>query len=116
MSTTLESWSQLQTGAGKILLVVYEEEAPSHLLPGYDWEPCALSLVLGHPASGLTTVSRPYHSSQESNQNATNSIASSSLPTAGFALLKTLLDNKRGSYSIEVSQGKPRWLVQVVIQ
>ncbi|MEE9421709.1 MAG: beta-ketoacyl synthase chain length factor [Gammaproteobacteria bacterium] len=111
----LESWCQLQTGAEKILLVVYEEEAPTHLLPDYNWEPCAISLVLGHTESQLATISRPLQSTQESGYASENSIASNSLATAGFPLLRTLLKNNSGTYCIEVSHSVLPWLAEVVI-
>ena len=111
----LESWCQLQTGAERILLVVYEEEAPVHLLPNYIWEPCAISLVLSHPASELAAISRPLQSTQKSGRAAVDSIASSSPAMAGLPLLKTLLKNNSGRYNVEVSQGVLPWLAEVVI-
>ena len=111
----LESWCQLQTGAEKILLVVYEEQAPSRLLPHYDWEPCALSLVLGHPSSGQATVSRPLQSTRESALNEEDHIATSSLAMAGFPLLKILHNSTSNTYCVKVSHGISPWLTEVVI-
>lgn len=111
----LESWCQLQSGAEKLLLVVYEEEAPTHLLPDYKWEPCAVSLVLGHPANGLASISRPIQSRQPSGLSLQDSISSSSLAMAGLPLLRTLLNNKSGVHRVEVSQGVLPWLAEVVV-
>lgn len=111
----LECWCQLQAGAEKLLLVVYEEEAPALLLPDYQWEPCAVALVLGHPADGLASISRPVQSRQPNGCTVQDSLSSSSPVMAGFPLLRTLLHNKSGVHCVEVSPGELPWLTEVVV-
>ncbi len=111
----LESWCQLQTGTEKVLLVVYEEEMPAHLLPDYQWEACAVSLVLSLPASGLASVSRPLQSSAESSPATKHKFSSRSPAMAGLALLRILLENNSGGHRVEVATGVSPWLAEVVI-
>ncbi|MEE9342040.1 MAG: beta-ketoacyl synthase chain length factor [Gammaproteobacteria bacterium] len=111
----LESWCQLQTGIEKVLLVIYEEEAPHYLLPEYHWEPCAVSLVLGQSTQNFSTISCPLQSTTINKQTSKKSISSKNPAMAGFPLLELLTTNNTGKHCIDVSQGSSPWLAEVVI-
>lgn len=107
----LEAGCQLLNGAERVLLVSYDEAMPAQFLPDYQWQGCAIALVLGAGSDAKATLSMPYQSPEKSSLETPFSLANPVL--AGLSLIKHLKAAKPDSREIVVSAGHPSWRVHL---
>lgn len=110
----LEVWCQLQAGVDRVLLVVYDEALPEGLLPNYNWQSCALALVLGAGEAGRPTIAAPFQAAGEQASAAADRLKPANPAMVGLALLRLLQQPLPGRQRIRLSGGAVQWLTDVV--
>lgn len=109
----LEAACQLQTQAGRLLLVVYDEPMPADLLPEFDWQACAFALLLGAPLEGLPIVSGPFVVDEGNAGDGPASLSSGTPAMAGLPLLQALRNPVTGRHRLPVTTGDDGWTIEL---
>ena len=125
----LEAWCQLRTGAGRVLLVVFDQAMPERLLPDYRWHDCGFALLLGHADTStdgkhLPLLRQPVQATPASQPATRLEQEAAEFPLhnpalAAVPLMRALVDAQQSPHpfhqTISLSTGPRPWSVELVL-
>ena len=111
----LEAWCQLQTVTEQVLLVVYDEDMPVHLLPDYDWKTCAFALVLSRDVRDRPLLQQPFQRDVSNRGPAVSDFRARNPAMTALPLFQALQQTTRGQQQITLSWGPRPWQVDMIM-
>jgi len=96
----LEAWSQIETGADRVLLVCYDETMPNTLKPEYNWQPCAVALVLGAAPGQRATLIVPLCTNPPADLACLEHLAKENPAMVALPLIQRLQEGSAGSCQV----------------
>lgn len=116
----LEAWCQLRTGADRVLLVVYDEALPGDLLPAWNWQSCAVALVLAAGEPGRPMIAAPFQlaggdqSADRQSAGGAERLQAANPAMVALPVLRLLQQPTPGCHRVSLSGGAQPWLTEVV--
>jgi len=109
----MEACCQINLGTEKLLLVCYDEGLTTPLLPGNNWDPLAVALVLSRADSGYPSVSLPWRDNAGDKQVRRFAMQPPVLET--LPLVRALRAAASFDDSVELCGGPWRWFTRLII-
>ncbi len=111
----LEAWCQIQTIADQVLLVIYDEAMPEHLLPDYSWEPCAFALVLDANADSCPQIQQPFQPNGFDETPEVIAFEKHSPAMAALPLFQSLQNVTAKGQEVTLSSGTHPWMTCMIL-
>ena len=111
----LEAWCQLQTVTERVLLVVFDETMPLHLLPDYAWKTCAFALVLDRDSRDRPLLHQPFQPAVTDPDLPVTEFPARNPAMACLPLFQALRQVGGAKQQVVLSSGTRPWLVEMVM-
>ncbi len=111
----LEAWLQIETGADRVLLVCYDETMPSALQPEYNWQPCAIALVLGAAPGQRATLLAPVITNKPADSLCLEQLVKENQAMVALPLIRRLQEGVSGSCQVALDPCFPDTVAELQI-